>query len=237
MHGNMKIAVYTSIFNGYDNLIEDQFQMDGVDYICFTDQSIQSTNWKVVNSIPIYNDPNRNAKKYKILPHRYLHEYDWSIWIDGNIKVISDIRNLCTNGLYKVYDHMQVFDKRNCIYDEAAAILNFGDINSKRTPERGIKNWKDNPMVITDQINRYKLEGYPSNNGLATNPIIVRNHNSIEVIKNMEDWWNEIKYNSKRDQLSFNYIAWKNNFSFIYLQGDSRDNEYFKSIGKHIGKK
>ena len=233
----MKIAVYTSIFGGYDDLIDDQFQMDGVDYICFTDRELESKNWKVVKSTPIYNDPNRNAKKYKILPHRYLKDYDYSIWIDGNIKVISDIRALCNGDSYKVYDHMQVFDKRNCIYDEAQAILNFGKINSERTPERGIKNWKDNPKLIVDQMNRYISEGYPKNNGLATNPIIVRNHNDSDVIAVMEDWWSEIKYNSKRDQLSFNYIVWKKQFNFVYLQGDSRNNEYFVSVGKHKGKK
>jgi hypothetical protein len=233
----MKIAIYTSIFGGYDDLIDDQYQMDGVDYICFTDRGLESENWKVIKSTPIYNDPNRNAKKYKILPHRYLKDYDYSIWIDGNIKVISDIRALCNGDSYKVYDHMQVFDKRNCIYDEAQAILNFGKINSERTPERGIKNWKDNPKLIADQMNRYISEGYPKNNGLATNPIIVRNHNDSDVIAVMEDWWSEIKYNSKRDQLSFNYIVWKNQFNFVYLQGDSRNNEYFVSVGKHNGKK
>jgi hypothetical protein len=233
----MKIAIYTSIFGGYDDLIDDQYQMDGVDYICFTDRDLESETWKVIKSTPIYNDPNRNAKKYKILPHRYLKDYDYSIWIDGNIKVISDIRALCNGDSYKVYDHMQVFDKRNCIYDEAQAILNFGKINSERTPERGIKNWKDNPKLIVDQMNRYISEGYPKNNGLATNPIIVRNHNDSDVIAVMEDWWSEIKYNSKRDQLSFNYIVWKNQFNFVYLQGDSRNNEYFVSVGKHKGKK
>jgi hypothetical protein len=233
----MKIAIYTSIFGGYDDLIDDQYQMDGVDYICFTDRDLESETWKVIKSTPIYNDPNRNAKKYKILPHRYLKDYDYSIWIDGNIKVISDIRALCNGDSYKVYDHMQVFDKRNCIYDEAQAILNFGKINSERTPERGIKNWKDNPKLIVDQMNRYISEGYPKNNGLATNPIIVRNHNDSDAIAVMEDWWSEIKYNSKRDQLSFNYIVWKNQFNFVYLQGDSRNNEYFVSVGKHRGKK
>lgn len=232
----MRIAVYTSIFGGYDNIVDDQLKMDGVDYICYTDADIKSDVWEIRKSTPIYTDPNRNAKKYKILPHRYLKNYDYSIWIDGNIKVISDIRTLCSGNPYKVYDHMQVFDKRNCIYDEAQTILNFGKINSEREPERGIKAWKDNPELIVKQMNRYISEGYPKQNGLATNPIIVRNHKDSDVIKTMEDWWLEIKHNSKRDQLSFNYIAWKNNFNFVYLQGDSRKNEYFLQTGKHKGK-
>ena len=235
----MRIAIYTSIFGGYDNLIDEQFQMDGVDYICFTDRDIESKTWKVVKSTPIYNDSNRNAKKYKVLPHRYLNDYDWSVWVDGNIKVISDIRSLCNGDAYKLYDHMLVgeYDRRNCIYDEAQTILNFGKINSERYPEKGIKNWKDNPKLIVDQMNRYLSEGYPKQNGLSTTPIMVRNHMDDNVINHNEDWWSEIKHNSKRDQLSFNYIAWKNQFNFVYLEGDSRNNEYFVSMGKHIGKK
>ena len=57
------------------------------------------------------------------------------------------------------------------------------------------------------------------------------------VIKTMEDWWLEIKHNSRRDQLSFNYIAWKNNFNFEYLKGDSRKNEYFLQTGRHKKRK
>ena len=87
------------------------------------------------------------------------------------------------------------------------------------------------------QVKRYLDEGYPQHNGLATNPIILRNHNDSEVINVMEDWWTEIKYGSRRDQLSFDYIAWKNDFNFVYLQGDSRNNEYFVQTGKHKGKK
>lgn len=232
----MRIAVYTSVFGGYDNLIEEQFQMDGVDYICYTDADIKSDVWEIRKSTPIYNDPNRNAKKYKVLPHRYLQEYDWSVWIDGNIKVISDIRGLCNGESYKLYDHMKTFDKRNCIYDEAQTILNFGKINMERKPHKGIKNYKDNPSLINKQMKKYQYEGYPKNNGLVTTPIMVRNHNQSDVIKHNEDWWSEIKYNSKRDQLSFNYIAWKNQFNFVYLEGDSRNNDYFVSVGKHIGK-
>ena len=54
----------------------------------------------------------------------------------------------------------------------------------------------------------------------------------------MEDWWTEIKYGSKRDQLSFNYSAWKLGIKFNYILGESRDNEYFyRSTKPHKGKK
>lgn len=234
----MRVAIYTSIFGQYDNLIEDQIKLDGFDYICFTDADIRSSTWKVVKSTPIYKDPNRNAKKYKVLPHRYLKDYDYSIWIDGNIKVVGDVTKAIDESVYRVYDHNQtLLDPRDCLYEEANAIFTLGYNNTMRNPEKGILNYKDNPYIIEKQINRYKSEGYPKNNGLATNPIIFRRHNDKKVIDLMESWWEEIKYNSRRDQLSFDYVCWKNNFKYSLLSGDSRDNEFFKSMGKHVGKK
>jgi hypothetical protein len=52
-----------------------------------------------------------------------------------------------------------------------------------------------------------------------------------------EDWWTEMKYHSRRDQLSLNYVEWKNNFKIDYLEGDVRNNDYFKMISGHKGKK
>ena len=225
----MKIVVYTSIFGGYDELHENQYQMDGVDYLCFTDSDIKSDMWDIVKCTPIYSDSNRNAKKYKVLPHRYLSEYDYSIWIDGNILIINDIRNLVNNHKYQVFDHNQTaLDPRNCVYKEYDAIMQLGKQNGG--------NYKDNPKLMYNQINGYLKDGYPKNNGLATNPIILRNHNDIEVSTLMEAWWLEIKYGSRRDQLSFDYIAWKHNFKYAFLNGDSRRNDYFIQTGKHKGK-
>jgi len=72
--------------------------------------------------------------------------------------------------------------------------------------------------------------------GLITGGVILRKHNEQDCIKTMEDWWTEIKYGSKRDQLSFNYCAWKNKLKFNYMDGDCRDNSYFY-LEKHTGKK
>jgi hypothetical protein len=234
----MKVAIYTSIFGAYDELIDDQFTSPSIDYICFSDMEYSSKIWRVIKSTPIYDDSNRNAKKYKILPHRYLKDYDVSIWIDGNVKVINDPTKLIDKNPYKVFDHNQnILDPRDCIYKEANAIIQLGNENMQRTPEKGIKNYKDSPNLIINQVQRYQKEGYPANNGLATNSIILRWHNQQSVIDLMEDWWQEIKHNSKRDQLSFDYVCWKNNFKYKTISGDSRNNEYFISLGPHKGKK
>ena len=85
-------------------------------------------------------------------------------------------------------------------------------------------------------MERYLSEGYPRNNGLVVQMEVLRRHNADDVINSMETHWDELKYNSKREQLSFNYIAWKTNLKFSYIQGDSRDNDYFLNMGAHTGK-
>ena len=86
--------------------------------------------------------------------------------------------------------------------------------------------------IINNQIERYKLDNYPAHNGLTRNTILIRKHNEPDVIKTMEDWWVEVKYGSKRDQLSFDYSAWKNDFNFTHIQHDIDDNPWFKLMKK-----
>ena len=226
-----KRIIYTSVFGGYDEVVEQS--SNGWDWKCFSEDT----------HTPIYEDNNRNAKRFKVLPHRYLKDYEYSVFIDGNMSVRGDLNELVDK--YLVDSNVAFFshsnnnlDGRNCAYDEARTIFELGDKNMKATPDRGILNYKDNPYVIEKQMNRYVDEGFPKNNGLITGMVILRRHNEKDCIRVMEDWWTEIKYGSKRDQLSFNYCAWKNNLKFNYMKGDSRNNQYFyRSTSAHIGKK
>jgi hypothetical protein len=129
------------------------------------------------------------------------------------------------------YNHNQApeYDKRNCIYEEAHAIKWLYEVNPAPV---SIKVPKDNLDVIQSQMDKYKGIGFPEKLGLIYGGVILRRHNEKDCIKTMEDWWSEIRYHSKRDQLSFNYVAWKNKFKFNYIDGYMRDNEYFNFL-KH----
>lgn len=85
------------------------------------------------------------------------------------------------------------------------------------------------------QIEIIKEANYPPENGLISAAVLIRKHNDSTVIKVMEDWWYFVKNYSKRDQLSFNFVAWKHNFKYDILKGDIREgNEYFKLLNRHI---
>lgn len=237
----MSKVIYTAIIGGYDELVEPSHKPEGWEFVCFSDRDLKSDIWEIRKTLPLYSDNTRTARKHKLLAHRLFPEYEYSLWLDGNIKVINDVNELLPHldhCNYATYDHLQnQLDPRGCVYEEASTILKLGEINMKKNPEKGMGNFKDNPELIRRQMERYLEVGYPKNNGLVVQMEVLRRHNETDVVEAMEDQWNELKYNSKREQLSFNYIAWKNKLKFSYIQGDSRHNEYFINTGAHKGKK
>jgi len=220
---NKKIVVYTAIFGGKDKLIEPKIRPNNVDFLCFTDSDLVSRYWKIVKTEGLVGDSTRSARRIKILAHKYVKDYDYSVWVDGNLLVRGDINALVDKYLedknLAIFNHSNNQDSRDCIYDEAESIFNKMEIG----------RYKDvNREEIQMQISKYQKDQYPRHNGLAVTMVILRRHNSPDVINVMEDWWHEVLNYSKRDQISFNYVVWKNGLDFIYLPGDSRKNKFFK---------
>jgi hypothetical protein len=214
-----KIVVYTAIIGGYDKLNEPKFISEGCDYICFTDnENLKSDIWKVIKINSTSCNNIRTARKYKILPHKYLSEYEYSIWVDGSMNIIGDISDLVKNKMG--HSNMIYFKHpwRNCIYDEVKACIKLN---------------KDNPEVIKNQIRRYQIDGFKRKQGLIASGIIVRKHNEKEVIDLMEAWWKEVSQFSIRDQLSFNYVAWKKKSKYKLINKYINNNEYIKN-NKHL---
>lgn len=225
---NSNIVVYTAIFGGYDGLLP-QPRKKGIDYICFTDRPLKSDSWKVVQVTRPFEDPVRCARMYKVNPHKFLPDYQRSIWIDGNYlirgKIVDWAHGLLGRKPIWVFDHDQCpEDQRNCVYREHEAIIEVFEVSGKK---------KDDFAVMQQQMNRYRQEGYPEENGLIFSAAILREHHHPEVIKTMEAWWSEISAGSRRDQLSFDYAAWKNDLHFGIIDGDLRRHKYFFRIGKH----
>lgn len=216
-------VVYTAIFGSRGSLIEPIFVPKNWDFICFTDRTdFVSDIWQIRNATIEYDDPTRNARMYKVLSHKYLSSYDISLWIDGNLSLLNSPDELIEKYLRQsnlaVFNHKYNKDSIDCIYKEAENLFRLYSIG----------RYKDDPIIIQRQIDKYRNEGYPKDNGLAVTQVLLRRHNKNDVIEMMNFWWWEIKNNSKRDQLSFNYAAWKTGFNFTYLPGDSRNNKWFK---------
>jgi nucleotide sugar dehydrogenase len=189
-------CVYTCITGGYDNLIEPRIMTPGWDYICFTDnKELKSTRWKVVHINNISKlDNTRLNRMVKIQYHKFVGEYDLSIYIDGNYQITNNLDLFMRK--YANAEQPLVISKhpkRTCVYTEATACKRLN---------------KDDANTIDAVMERYKSEGMPADFGLTQNGILIRKKDD-NTRKFMELWWNEVKNNSKRDQLSFSYINWK----------------------------
>jgi hypothetical protein len=206
-------VVYTAISGNYDELYTPKDVNDNWDYICFTDNDdLTSDFWEIKKMEEFNLDKVRMNRVYKILPHLFLPEYDYSLYIDGNFRITGDIEKFITR--FSKTNPMMCFihPERNSIYEEAEAVLKLG---------------KDSEKYVRTQINKYKYEGYPKDNKLIAGGILFRNHNDPSIINLMNAWWKEIELFSYRDQLSFNYVCWKNNFQYDECDLWIWDNEYF----------
>lgn len=235
-----KIVVYTAIIGDYDDLKEPNIISKDYDYVCFTDMPLQSKTFDikkverpsilthvysfqkfpVINKIINFliqpkNVATRCARKYKVLSHKYFPNHEYSLWVDGNFLINVDIDFLIKEYLSDADIALFEHPHRNCIYKEAAVCIN---------------RKKDKSKVIKRQIEQYKKDGYPENNGLIASPIILRRH-TPEIINFNEAWWEEIEKYSKRDQLSFNYVAYKNNLKYSIIEGNYFNNQYFIHSG------
>jgi hypothetical protein len=215
------IVIYTAIYNDYDDLRDPETISLNCDYICFTDNpKLESKVWKIKYLPQDDLDPTRKNRRVKILPHLFFSDYKYSVYVDGSLDIIGNIEKLVEKYLVKRNHQLAAFGhpSHNCLYKEA-----------KKCIEKG----KDNEEIINKQIQRYRKEGMPLNYGLIQNRVLLRKHNDQAVIKTMEDWWQEVLNHSRRDQISFCYSAWKNNFKYTIIDGIFKEENNFFKLREH----
>ena len=222
MEKNKKV-VYTCISGNYDTLIEPEFVTEGYDYICFTDQPFTSNTWKIR---PIPSELNgltavKKQRNIKINTHKYLSDYEFSVWVDANTHLTGNINEYVDKNCNKegVVLYVGKHPQRDCIYKEG---------------EVCVKLKKDTKENVDRQLNAYRKEGFPEHYGLPQTCILLRYHNEESCIKLMETWWEQLEKYSHRDQLSFNYALWKNqNTKIEYVDKSIFNCKYFKWGIKH----
>ena len=209
------IAVFTAIFGGYDLPPKIENPDPNIDYILFTDEPIENlpAPWQLRLMPGIFDDPQVDARRVKVLSHLFLPDYQASVWIDGNVilKRLSAeyVLRILSAGEIAVCRHQF----RNCIYDEAVQILKTG---------------KDAPAPVMKQIRYYESITYPKQFGLHATMFMVRDHRSAMVKKHNARWWEVLSDHSKRDQLSFDFVRWELGTPVLSLPVNCRENHLFQ---------
>lgn len=227
MDGNrsMKTCIYTCVTGNYDNLNPFPSQDPDIDFICFTDNpnlSFSDTNWDI-RPIPnelLHLSKVKQQRCVKILPHRYLKDYDVSLWVDGNLQILKDLKGFISQYPLNedIFFYTRKHPSRDCAYKEASAVL---------------KMKKDIPAIVNEQMNQYKKDGFPCKYGLEETNVILRLHNSLkcQILDNL--WAEQILRKSHRDQLSFDYCRWKTDVNIGFLQTKRLDKDDTFRIKRH----
>lgn len=212
-----KIAVYTCITGGYDNPLEPIYCPENIDFYIITDMEINpKSKWKKIdiNTIEeiINFDNTRKARYVKTHPHSFFQDYEFSIWIDSNFRVVADLSKFIKYIGDGVPFASNWHPDRNSIYTELEAC---------------ILRKKDDSKILKKQVEFYKSLGMPDDFGLIETNMIVRKHNDEKCINLMESWWEEIRTWSKRDQLSLPFVIWQHGYTmkdFGFIGHEVRNN-------------
>ena len=224
-----RIVVYTAIFGKKDNLVAPAFVPPNCDFICFTDQPFRSSVWQIRRVEPPEADPTRSARKYKILAHRFLPEYTISIWVDGNVILKGDmndlIRDYLTDANLAVLDHAK---------SKEIPLSSLAEHEERLLLMERVGKHQEDGGLVKRQGDAYRALGFPDTGGLAWTCVLLRHHNESDVVAAMEAWWEELVRWSKRDQMSFNYVAWKMKLRFSYIPLDGIENHYTKRLNHRL---
>lgn len=220
---NIKKAIYTVITNGYDTLKVPRQICKDYDYICFTDdENLKSNFWRIVL---VQKESKHLQREIKILSHVYLHDYDFTIYIDGSMLVKRDLSKL----LDRIGEKDILFvehHSRNCVYKEAEAVLKLN---------------KDTEETVKIQVNKYREIGFPENWGMFQTGLMAR-RKTDKCIEFCTAWFKELEQHSHRDQLSVMYALWEvqpniatiQSAEMYHLLTNQKHNFNYKTIGSEI---
>lgn len=209
-----KVAVYTAIFGNYDTPPVLHYTDPALDYILYTDQQdcVAPAPWQVRVVPAAFVDPQMDARRIKVLSHLFLHDYDVSVWVDGNFTVETLSRDFIIDMVNRAPVALCRHQFRNCIFDEAVEIMS---------------RQLDAATPVLNQIQYYQARQFPAQLGLHATGFMVRNHRDQHTLKMNMRWWELLSTFSKRDQLSFDYVRWEQCVPVMSLPFNLRDNTLY----------
>ena len=200
-----KVIVYSCLIGNYDNVTSFNKQR-GYDYILFTDQVINNTNWSIFpipDEVLKLNVSDVKKQRYiKIHPHKFFKNYDLSLYIDPNYEITGDLDDYLINTLNPL-DHIYI------------PHLQFGK-GIKQAIEKAIEKKLDDVSLLKNVMDRYNQSKLLDKTGIVNAGLIIRKHHTEDCIKLMERWWEEVRDYSHVDNFAFDYAGYMTGVRYLY---------------------
>ncbi|WP_027715119.1 glycosyltransferase domain-containing protein [Desulfuromonas sp. TF] len=213
----MKCLVYTCVFGEYDWIFPPILREAGLDYVVVTDDTgLAVTGWRtLVVDVECFRGAKAANLHHRSLIHRILSGYDYSLYVDGNIRLLGRISKFLEDfsdsgaamGLYR-------HPIRSSVREEAETCLKSGKVAE---PDR-----------LEAELAYYRSDGFPDDMGLVETGIILKNHRHPDLDRAMALWWQLFEQFGTRDQITLPYVLWKTGVSCMYHADSFRGpNPYF----------
>lgn len=208
----MRRVIYTAIY-GDDlplKLWDPLIIPDRTDFICFTDQLVESTIWEVRRE-DLVEHPRLAARTVKVLSHAYFPDAVETLWMDSRFQLVDNIFFYSPPNEVVAFEHP---DRENLV-DEAREIVRLGRADEE---------------AIDAQLADYLSDGFGSAETMkrltATGFLLRKNTRKVAHFN--EVWMDEIKRHTLRDQMSVDFAARCTGVKIHYLPGSYRDNGFAK---------
>lgn len=221
----MRIAVVTASIGGIDVPKVFPNQSIKVDFFSFTNENMP---------FPMDGLSNRlKAKYFKMQAHKLAgienNEYDFIVWIDGNVQLQKD------NVIAQMIDRLTVtgfpsdivlapHPSRTCVYEESSFIINQIAKGDRYLAVRY------NPESLRKEAELFRSWNYPENNGLYWCGFFAR-RNTKPVNDFFDDWWNQNLLWADFDQTNFCFLARRHKIKIAPIEfGNFYENENYKLV-------
>jgi TOD1/MUCI70, glycosyltransferase-like domain len=213
----MSVALVTSIYGDYDELVDPPKQIGVDEYVAIVDREYPSSSlWRQVIEPRPHMHPRLAAKVAKCLPWRYT-DADVSVWVDGGARL-----------------------KHEGVAEWAAEFAPFAqfehperdDVTAEAEVSAGIEKYQHQPVLA--QVAHYREQGMPQGFGLWATGMIVRERPSQARGRQVSfgrDWLTEQMVWSYQDQLSEPYLFWRAHFKPNVLDGNLWNNPHIAFTG------
>jgi len=199
--------VYTTIIGNRYKLNEPIVDNNNWKHICFVARNKEiekrkNSKWEIIKIKDTSFTDEKLSRKIKIMQQDYIPDCNYSIYLDSRFTIKTDLTDFVYKELNAGDIAVMKHNRRSCAYDEGDFVIDNG-IASKNK--------------VSMQLAHYKIAGFPKNFGLFAPGIMIRRMNE-RVDKLMEDWWEEIKKYTYRDQISLAYCIWKNEIMCKFME-------------------
>lgn len=220
----MKKVIYCAITGSYDSILQPRVVAPGWDYVMFVEKGVSDVGksavteanaqgvekvgvWEIRHVDQDHGGSIATSRYYKLNPQAVLPEYDWWLWIDGNIEILDDTLYRCAE---------KAIESSEACGDEAksACGVYFGLPHPVRddVAEEVLRAHRSRMISYHNSIKLidflYKQEGLPRRCGMLENNIILRK-NCPAITEFNSLWWCMLQKFPPRDQFTNAYCLWK----------------------------